>query len=291
MTKQKALIWLLCFVLGFTVAACATVPEPVPGPEAVPQEVTPPTPETGDGKSFVNTLELPGGPYAKFALPKLTAQVQEKYGQNSDTVGWLQVANTTIDDVVVWYPEDENEFYYRRNFDKRTSFNGLFYADFRCKFDGTAAGLSQNTVIYGHSMSDDPIHESKLFSPLKLYKNEDFARENPYIYFSLSGEDLIWEVFAVFFATEQLPYNIPDPAEFLRTIGECRARSLYNYDVGVTENDKILTLSTCTYSLPDGTPLAYPNKYRYAVMAKLVTDRSALKSEARITKNHEPKAP
>lgn len=289
MIKQKILILVLCFVLGFTIAACTTAPsaEPVP----VPQEITPPTPETGDGESFVNTLELPPGPYARFALPRLTAQVHEKYTQNSDTVGWLQVPNTTIDDVVVWYPGDENEFYYRKNFEKRNSFGGVFYADFRCKFDGTAEGLSPNTVIYGHSMSDDPNHESKLFSPLKFYKNEDFARENPYIYFSTSNEDLVWEVFAVFFATEYLPYNIPDLSGFLSTIGECRARSIYNYDVGVTEKDKILTLSTCTYSLPDGTSLSYPNIYRYAVMAKLVTDKSDLKSEARITKNSEPKAP
>lgn len=285
MLKQKILLLLLCFVLGFTVAACVTVTElePVP-PETPASDITGST-------SFINTLELPAGPYARFALPKLTALVQEKYAMNSDTVGWLQVPNTTVDDVVVWYPHDENLFYYRRNFEKRQSFGGIFYADFRCAFDGTAAGLSTNTVIYGHSMSDNPNHESKLFSPLKFYLDEEFAKENPYLYFSTSGEDLIWEVFAVFYATTALPYNLPEFGDFLRTVGECRARSLYNYDVGVTEKDKILTLSTCTYSLPDGTSLTYPNAYRYAIMAKLVTDKSALKSEARLTKNTDAKAP
>lgn len=274
-------------MLGFSVAACVTAPEPMPQ-EQVPSEAEA---AAGDGMSFVNTLELPLGPYARFALPKLTAQVNEKYTQNSDTVGWLQIPNTTIDDVVVWYPGDENEFYYRKNFEKRQSFGGVFYADFRCKFDGKADDLSQNTVIYGHSMSDNPSHETKLFSPLKFFKDEDFARENPYIYFSTTDEDLLWEVFAVFFATVELPYNIPELPDFLSTVGECRARSIYNYDVGVTESDKILTLSTCTYSMPDGRSLTYPNDYRFAVMAKLVTDKSNLKTEARLTINPEPKAP
>lgn len=287
--KQKILVSILCYLLGFAVAACTMVPSSEPTVSAPELEV--PSNAECDGKSFVNTLETPAEPYASLVPPKLTARVHEKHELNSDTVGWLQVPNTTIDDVVLWYPGDENDYYYRRNFEKRQSFSGVYYADFRCKFDGTSAGLMPNTVIYGHSMSDNPAHESGLFSPLKYYKNEDFSRENPYIYFSISEEDLLWEVFAVFYATTKLQYNTPVAPDFLRIIGECRARSIYNYDVGVTEKDKLLTLSTCTYSKPDGTTISYPNDYRYVVMAKLVTDKSSLKNEAKITENPNIKAP
>ncbi len=292
MAKQKILLLFLCFVLGFTVAACASKPEPAPS-ESAPQVVSESSAEDaqGLGETFINTLELPQGPYAKFALPKLTAQVGEKYTQNSDTVGWLQMPNTTIDDVVVWYPGDKNAFYYRRNFEKRESFNGIYYADYRCTFNGGAAGLSPNTVIYGHSMSDDPLDSRKLFSPLKFFKDETFAKENPYVYFSVADEDLVWEVFAVFFATVQLPYNNPSPKDFAGIISECTKRSIYTYDTQVSANDKILTLSTCTYSLPNGTPIAYPNDYRYVIMAKLVTDKTKLKTEAAFVKNPSPKAP
>lgn len=284
MNKQKILLLFLCFILGFTAAACASIARPLP--QEVPSEES-----AGDGRTFANTLELPEGPYAKFALPKLTQMVQEKYDLNPDTVGWLQLPGTTIDDVVVWYPGDENLFYYRRNFEKRESFNGIYYADYRCAFDGTAAGLAPNTVIYGHSMSDDPLDARMMFSPFKFFKDAGFAKEHPYIYFSTHDEDLLWEVFAVFYATIELPYNIPYPQDFRGLLDECAARSIYTYATEVSASDKILTLSTCTYSLPDGTPLVYPNDYRYVVMAKLVTDRSALKTEAAFSVNPSPKAP
>lgn len=289
--KQRILFLVLCFVFGFTAAACAKntqAPEVQP-PVASGQEAVP-----YDGKIFVNTLELPVGPYAKFALPKLTKLVNEKHKLNSDTVAWLKIPNTTIDDVVVWYPKDRNEYYLRRNFDKRSDFNGIFFADYRCKFDGTSAGLSANTVIYGHSMSDDPLDYRKQFSPLKLFKDEKFAKQTPYIYLSTAGEDLIFEVFTVMFTSVNLYYNTPDPEDFESLIAECRARSLYNYDVKVQKGDKIITLSTCTYSLPDGRlfPVVQTeNGYRYAIMAKLITDRTNLKNEAALTVNQSRKAP
>lgn len=289
MNKQKFLALILCFAVGFTAAACASKAVPVPSESDLG---TPSLTEgAGDGKTLVNTLELPAGPYAKFALPKFTQEIQEKYELNSDTVGWLMVPNTTIDDVVVWYPGDRNQYYYRRNFEKRESFNGCYYADFRCTFDGKAAGLAPNTVIYGHAMSDDPLDARKLFSPLKFFKDPEFAKENPYIYFSTSEEDLLWEVFAVFYAMDTLPYNNPSPPDFAGIISECTKRSIYTYDTQVTAGDKILTLSTCTYSLPDGTPISYPNHYRYVIMAKLVTDKSKLKDEAEFVINPAPKAP
>lgn len=293
--KNKILSLVLCFVIGFTAAACASRAEPsesgsIGARENQPSSSGSSKAPTGDGKTFMNTLELPEGPFSKFEMPKLTEQVNEKHKQNSDTVGWLQVPGTTIDDVVVWYPKNNN-YYYRRGFDKNYSFNGVFWADYRCKFDGGTEGLAPNTVLYGHSLSDDPMDKNKLFSPTKLFKDEEFAKETPYIYFSLADQDLVWEVFAVFFATVELPYNIPFPQDFAGIVSECVKRSIYTYDTQVTASDKILTLSTCIYALPDGTPIAYPNNYRYVVMAKLVTDTSKLKNEAAFTVNPSPKAP
>ena len=290
--KQRIWFLVLCFVAGFT-AACAK-PLREPAVPQLPPDVTVVEETVYDGKTFVNTLELPAGPYAQFALPKMTKLVHEKHGLNADTVAWLKVPSTTIDDVVVWYPNDQNEYYLRRNFEKRSDFNGIFFADYRCEFDGTAKGLSSNTVIYGHSMSDDPLDYRKQFSPLKFFQTEEFARQTPYIYLSTFEEDLVFEVFTVMFSSINLIYNSPEPDDFGAIIAECRARSLYNYDVEVTENDKILTLSTCTYSLPDGRrfPLVTAeNGYRYVVMAKLVTDKSNLKNEASLTVNPNLKAP
>lgn len=221
--------------------------------------------------------------------PSFLEIIREKHAINPDTVGYLQIPGTSVDDVVLWYPHDENEFYLRRNFNKDYQKEGCYYADFRCVFEGGVAGLSRNTVIYGHSMDkrDDP--EAPYFSQLKKFLDEDFARESPYLYFSIGEEDLVWEIFAVYYATTDFYYNTPDPdnEEFAAMLTEMSKRSEYIYDVDVTANDKILTLSTCTYVFTQ----EYPNKYRYAISARLVDADEILKAEASLEKNPSPKDP
>lgn len=279
-TSQKSLAaLLLCSILFLS--ACGSKPQPTD----IPSEKEP----EAASHFYINTLEAPG---VQSGLPNLVDLVGEKKEINSDTVGWLQVPGTHIDDVVLWYPGDVNAYYYRLGFDKKYSFNGVFYADYRNTFgSGKREELSNNTVIYGHTISED-INGVK-FAPLKHYAQEEFARENPYVYFSTADEDMAWEVFAVFYATVDLPYNRPDlgPTEFGNIISECVKRSIYTYDTQVSATDKVLTLSTCTYTVPGKGSVGYPNPYRYVVMAKLVDKGTATKTEATFELNPSPKEP
>lgn len=250
-----------------------------------------PTPDISSGSIFINPLKEFSG---NGDFPSYISQIAEKFDQNADTVGWLHIPGTHIDDVIVCNddPNDKNAFYYRRNFKKEYSFNGIFYADFRNKFgNGTAEDLSPNTVIYGHTMDENA--EGVMFGPLRKFLEEDFAKDTPYVYFSTANEDLVWEVFSVFYGTIKLPYNTPDlqGAQFDEIVGECVKRSIYTYDTQVSSSDKILTLSTCCYSVPGIGPVAYPSDYRYVIMAKLVQPEEATKTEASFTVNPSPKAP
>ncbi|MCL2580599.1 MAG: class B sortase [Oscillospiraceae bacterium] len=222
--------------------------------------------------------------------PSLTRQIAEKHDQNADTVGWLQVPGTGIDDVVVHHPHDQNEFYLRRNFDRRTSMAGAYFADFRNTFNGRAGGLSRNTVIYGHSLSLDDDPDAPYFDQLKRFLDEDFARANPYIFFSLAEEDLVWQIFAVYYATVALPYNHPDfdDGAFADIVLEMQKRSEFIYDVEVGPDDKILTLSTCTYVF---TPGVHPNRYRFVVSARLMREGETRGEAAGLTRNPAPKDP
>ena len=69
-------------------------------------------------------------------------------------------------------------------------------------------------------------------------------------------------------------------------VNDARQRSQFNFDTTVGANDKILTLSTCTYVYDAG----YPNDYRYVVMAKLM-DKNAEQTAVKVEKNPSPKAP
>ena len=278
----RAVSLLSAFVLFVSaIAACAAAQEttPVPPPPAVTERPAQPPPP--------QTITPPGAYQPPHTFIE---QIAEKYRRNSDTVGWLYVPNTSINDVVLHYPHDANEFYLRRNFDRRTSFSGSYFADFRNTFNGGAQGLSRNTVIYGHSLdlTDNP--DAPYFDQLKRFLSEDFARANPYIYFSVADEDLVWQIFAVYYATTSLPYNLPDFTDegFKRILADMKGRSQFIYDVEVGLDDKILTLSTCTYVF---TPGVYPNRYRYVISARLVRAGEERSPTASLQRNPTPMAP
>lgn len=280
MTNKRTVAGLLaatCLVTSLT-ACFSRATQPV-------QEEEPPA----DRLVFINTLKEPD--YAQFARvgPKLTGLVGEKYQLNDDTVGWFYVPNTTINDVVVQNnaPDDKNQFYERRNFEKRSSWTGVYYSDYRGLFGESWEDLSRNTVIYGHSMDDDP--DGAQFSQLKKYWDKDFAEDNPYIYFSTQYEDLTWEVFSVIFTTSDVNYNNPNftDEEFSKMVGDFAQGSLYDYDVVVSNDDKILTISTCTYQFSS----SYPNKDRFVIMARLVKDNEPIKDMAVLEKNPDAKGP
>lgn len=247
-------------------------------------------------------------------FPEYGEQIAEKEAINSDTIGWIHVPGTNIDDVVVQKddPNDLNNYYWHRNFNQveygisqipnySNENSWAYYADSRATLgDGTAESLPKNTVIYGHTVDTNidaniQAHlnsgkkteefDGKRFAALKFFTDEEFARNTPYIYFSTGGEEMVWEVFAVFFPTVELPYNNPNFTangySQEEIMNEIRLNSIYDYDVDVDlETDKLLTLSTCTYYAPDTGYLGYPNNYRYVVMAKLVDRDTATKTEA-----------
>lgn len=235
-------------------------------------------PEQEQKPAFVNLLPIPDGPDETIVHldTGLSKKSREYHELNSDTIGWLHLPNTSIDNVVLFYPDENNKYFYlRRDFYKNDSFDGSYFVDYRSNMDGGREGLSKNTVIYGHSMSDDPT--TPLFSQLKKYWNTEYAKENPYIYFSDLDEDMAFEIFAVFITHTDFNYNEPDPTEknFLDLINACKGKSMYQYDTEVGADDKILTLSTCLYSV-NGVAQGYPNNYRYVVMAKLLPSNEKL---------------
>lgn len=237
---------------------------------------------------------------------KLISSVLEDYReniayskeQNDHTIGWLDIPTLDINDVVLVHPEN-NVFYWRRNFERKKEFSGVFYADYRSVFgNGTKDELGINTCIYGHALTDNPDDEKyyEKFGPLHDLRSEDVAKSVPYIFFSTEEENMAFEIFAVFIANthnDKLPYNRNDiePPEFYKMVKEeVLPRSLYNYNVDLKESDKFLTLSTCIYVLPDGTSAEYfeSGVYRYAVMARLADPGEPLKEKANITVNKDP---
>lgn len=205
------------------------------------------------------------------------------YQKNDDTVGWLNVPGTTIDEVVVQAPD--NDYYLRRNNMKQSDFNGCYYADYRTNL-GARRDLSKNVVIYGHSMDDNP--DGARFSQLKKYLDIEYCKTNPYIYFSTPEAELTWQIFAVYYTDINFDYIDPNPntTKFTTMLSEMKQRSQFIFDVDVSASDTILTLSTCTYKEPTNR-----SNYRYVVQAKLLPAGAATASSVKVEVNPSPKSP
>ena len=220
-----------------------------------------------------------------------TLAMQQK---NKDTIGWIYIDGTTVNDVVVKVNyNDDNKYYLRRNANGENDNDGCYYADWRCK-TGNRNSISKNTGVYGHKLGRSasgliPDYQNHAngpkFAQLLKYQDEEFAKTNPYIYYSTIEEDMVWQVLAVFYTDIKFDYIEPNPADatFNSLLKKAQDLSFYNYDVEVSSNDKILTLSTCTYRMADDTKLHYPNDYRYVVMAKLLPADAVLEDTVSLT--------
>lgn len=183
--------------------------------------------------------------------------------QNQDTVGWLTVPNTRINNSVL--QAHDNIAYLRTNERKEPSVYGCYFADAECNI-GSREILSPNTVIYGHSdLQDNP--DGPRFSQLFKFTDPEFAKTTPVIQFSTLEGFMDWQVFAVFYTDVNFDYISASPEGGVNALADAaKKKSIYNYGVSVGPQDHILTLSTC--SVRDGND----GTHRLVVMAKLLPE-------------------
>ena len=185
---------------------------------------------------------------------------------NKETVGWLYIPDTQCN-LPVMLPKGDKErvlekneeyYYLYRDVYGKYDINGTLFIDFRC--DSTAEYMSQNTTIYGHNMLS-----GSHFGQLSKYRKLDFYRKNPVIRYDTPYKNMTWKVFAIFVTNtiesqgKIFDYRQPEYEDFPEFIKQCKRRSLINCPVDVNEDDRIITLSTCTSEIKNA---------RFVVMAR-----------------------
>lgn len=198
------------------------------------------------------------------------------YDMNSDIKGWIIIPSTVINYPVV--ETSDNSYYLSKGFNKTKDNHGTLFLDYRDNINP----MSQNLIIYGHEMRD-----GQMFHSIRNYANVDFYNSSPIITFNTLYNNEKWEVFAAFIANtvpsqgyvfNYLITNFSSSNDFTSFINEVKARSLIKTSVDVNPGDTLLTLSTCTYELPEA---------RFVVMARRVRKGEALDvDKAAINKNH-----
>lgn len=158
---------------------------------------------------------------------------------NSDTVGWIQVNGTNIN-----YPfvqADNNSFYLTHSFDKSYNKAGWVFLDYRNNIKNS----DKNTIIYAHGRLDNT-----MFGSLRKVLTSGWLddKNNYVIRLSTDKENTLWQVFSVYripTTSDYLEINFKDDENFLEFANTLLNRSAVNFNTKVSENDKILTLSTC----------------------------------------------
>ena len=174
--------------------------------------------------------------------------------QNNETVAWIKVNNTNVEYPVV--RATNNSFYLNHSFDKSKNSAGWIFADYKNKVDNT----DKNIVIYGHNMRDD-----SMFGSLKNILNSDWYNneENTNIALYTENEKYIYKVFSIYKIESEDYYiktEFSNDNEFEKFIKTLKKRSIKNFNIDISKEDSILTLSTC----------ANNNKYRVVLHSKKI---------------------
>ena len=177
--------------------------------------------------------------------------------ENSDVVGWLYSPDTKIN-----YPvaqTTDNDYYLDHLLNGRPNGRGTLFMDYR-----NEAELSHwNTVIYGHNMNN-----MTMFGTLTKYKKQAYFDAHPEMYFLTPEGDYLVKIVAGFVARpNDAIFNAfnPEDAEKQKDLLESwMAASTFDSGIKPTLEDRLITLSTCTYEFKNA---------RY-VLIGILTDRA-----------------
>lgn len=159
---------------------------------------------------------------------------------NSEYTFWVEVENTNISYPVV--QGNDNSYYLKKDFNKENNSAGTIFMDSLNNFE-----VDNNIVLYGHNMKN-----KTMFNNLTLFKKKDFFNQNNKIKIKHDKEDkeYTYEVFSAYHSDNSFDYNMVKFGQgytFEDFIDDIKAKSIYKKDIEITGNDKIITLSTCSY--------------------------------------------
>lgn len=171
---------------------------------------------------------------------------------NEDIIAWIEIEDTNIN-----YPilKDNNLYYLKHSFDKRTNNNGsIFVTDIE-------PFIRAETVVYGHNMKN-----GTMFSSLGNYLKEDFLKSHlKFKIYTPNGdyEATIFSVYSIGISNEN--DNIKS-LNFKEKIEYYKSSSKFDIECNEDDIEKIVKLSTCSYI----NATTNPTDQRYYIIANLI---------------------
>ncbi len=183
----------------------------------------------------------------------ITVDFTQLLTTNEDVCGWLYSKDTVIN-----YPvaqgEDNNE-YLHHLLDGTYNSSGTLFLDCECGPEFSGA----NSIIYGHNMKD-----GSMFNSLHSYSDQAYYDAHPVMYLNTPKQNYKIEIFSAYicsYDSDTYTLSFASAEEYAAWVAKMKSQSTFTSDTEVTVDDRVITLSTCTYE--------YDNA-RFVVQGKLV---------------------
>ena len=181
--------------------------------------------------------------YAQIRLEKENENNNNLYNKYEDYRGWIKVDNTNIDYPIV--QGKDNSFYLDKDINKNYVSSGSIFMNYL-----NNGFNDENTILFGHHMRN-----KTMFAQLEKYKEKEFFQNDNDIKIEVENDKVLtYKVFSVYVTDANDNYiktNFDNKSEYKELLDKIKNKSIYKSDINVDENDKIITLSTCSYKFND----------------------------------------
>lgn len=158
---------------------------------------------------------------------------------NPSIVGWISCEGTSIS-----YPiaqASDNRYYLEHLFTGEANRSGCIFLDCANNSDFS----DRHSILYGHNMKN-----GAMFAGLMNYKDQDYYDAHPRFLLVTPAQNYTIEIFAGYVLSgwgNAWTLSFADDAEFEAWLQDSVRQSCFQSDITPTAQDRIVTLSTCSY--------------------------------------------
>ena len=197
-------------------------------------------------------------------------KIEETKKINKDALGQVIQKDTGIDHPIL--QTNNNSYYLTHNINKKYDFYGSVFSDTKIDYKKFKDGVPDNHVIYGHSMKN-----GRIFGQLKKLKKKDFFDKAGEIRVELKDVISKYEIIGVYLMDVDNPkhfYHFDDDLvwgenmnanKYLNNLEKIK---MFRKDKVIKDDDKLVTLPTCSYEYEDSRFIVVGREYERIVKGK-----------------------
>lgn len=182
--------------------------------------------------------------------PPIQVDLDKAREVNEDIVAWIYCQDTPISFPVL--RSRDNRDYLDRLPDGTRNANGSIFLDFRNALDFSG----RNSILYGHNMKS-----GAMFASITRYRDPAYYEAHPTLYLFCGEETYLVTLFAAGTVSADSPLYGEDAEAAEGAIAALLRSSPFSSGVTPLPEDRLLTLSTCSYAYQDA---------RFVLMGRLV---------------------